>query len=204
MTNIGPTHLERFGSLEAIEEAKGLLAESLPAQGLAVLNADDPRTRRMRRRTKARVLTFGLSEDADVRASEVVSHGIDGLSFVLHAEGEQARVRTALIGRHQVMTALAAAATAIGTGMPVREAGEALDILAAGASAATAARLLRRAHPGRQLQRGADLGAGPRWICWRRCRDGGSRCWGRCWSWGAKRKRATGRWEPTAWGGASG
>lgn len=132
VTNIGPTHLERFGTLEAIEEAKGLLPESLPAQGLAVLNADDPRTRRMRERTTARVLTFGLSEEADVRASEVVSHGIDGLSFVLQAEGERVRVRTALIGRHQVMTALAAAAAAIGTGMPVGEAGEALAALRPG------------------------------------------------------------------------
>ena len=100
VTNVGPTHLERFGSLEATEAIKGLLPASLPADGLAVLNADDDRTRRMRDRTQARVLLFGLSLDADVRASGLQGHGLDGLSFRLHMPQAPAgvAVRTPLAG----------------------------------------------------------------------------------------------------------
>ena len=67
VTNVGPTHLERFGSIEATEEIKGLLPARLPSDGVAVLNADDDRVSRMAERTSAQVLRFGLSDDADIR-----------------------------------------------------------------------------------------------------------------------------------------
>ena len=134
VTNVGPTHLERFGSLEATEAIKGLLPASLPADGLAVLNADDERTRRMRDRTQARVLLFGLSLDADVRASGLQGHGLDGLSFRLHMPQAPAgvAVRMPLAGAHHVMTALAAAAVASEAGFAPAEIGEALGRLEAG------------------------------------------------------------------------
>ena len=74
VTNVGPTHLERFGSIEATEEIKGLLPACLPEDGLAVLNADDERVARMAERTSARVITFGLGQGADVRATAIESH----------------------------------------------------------------------------------------------------------------------------------
>ncbi len=132
VTNVGPTHLERFGSIEAIEEAKGILPASLPADGLAVLNADDPRTLCMRNRTSARVLTFGRTMQADVRATDEASQGLDGISFTLNFEGQSAAVRTSLVGIHHVMTALAAAAVALGAGWTLAETAEALSMLHAG------------------------------------------------------------------------
>src|SRR3954469_5426066 len=66
--NVGSAHLGEFGSVEAIAQAKGELVEALPADGLAVLNADDPRVLAMAARTAARVVTFGERPDADVRA----------------------------------------------------------------------------------------------------------------------------------------
>jgi len=132
VTNVGPTHLERFGSIEAIEEAKGQLPASLPPGGLAVLNADDPLTLRMRDRTSARVLTFGRSEQADIRATDETSQGLDGLGFTLNFEGQSVAIRTPLVGAHHVMTALAAAAVVLGNDWTLTETAEALSTLRAG------------------------------------------------------------------------
>lgn len=134
VTNVGPTHLERFGSIEATEQIKGLLPASLPPEGVAFLNGDDERVRRMRARTAARTLLFGRGEDVDVRATDVVSHGLDGIAFTLHlpdATGPIA-VRTPLAGAHHAMTALAAAAVAHVAGLSPAETAEALGRLHAG------------------------------------------------------------------------
>jgi UDP-N-acetylmuramoyl-tripeptide--D-alanyl-D-alanine ligase len=134
VTNVGPTHLERFGSLEATEEIKGLLPASLPPDGTAILNADDERVRRMRLRTPARVLLFGMREDADVRASAVTTHGLDGISFTLHLPdaSDGISVRTPLAGAHHAMTALAAAAVGVAAGFSPTEIGEGLSMLRTG------------------------------------------------------------------------
>jgi len=80
---VHPTHLERAGSIERIAQAKSELPAALPSDGLAVLNADDHRVAAMREVTSAEVLTFGLGSDADLRASEVTSHGVEGTQFLL-------------------------------------------------------------------------------------------------------------------------
>ena len=99
---------------------------------IAVLNADDPLTLRMRDRTSARVLTFGRGEQADIRATDETSQGLDGLGFTLNFEGQSAAVRTPLIGAHHVMTALAAAAVVLGNDWTLAETAEALSTLHAG------------------------------------------------------------------------
>lgn len=71
VTNVGVAHMELFGTAGAIEDAKAELPESLPADGTAVLNADDPVVAAYARRTGAAVLRFGLAADADVRALDV-------------------------------------------------------------------------------------------------------------------------------------
>ena len=78
VTNVGPTHLERLGSMENIAEAKSELVQELPAGGLAVLNVDDPRVRAMAARTPARVAYYGLDPQADFWADEVESRGLQG------------------------------------------------------------------------------------------------------------------------------
>jgi UDP-N-acetylmuramoyl-tripeptide--D-alanyl-D-alanine ligase len=130
---VHPTHLERAGSIEAIAQAKAELPAALPADGLAVLNADDPRVAAMRDITRAEVRTFGLGADADVRADDVRSRGLDGTEFTLHAPWGSRRMASAMPGRHLVPHALAAAAVAERFGVPLDEVAAAL---AAGSRAA--------------------------------------------------------------------
>jgi len=109
---VHPTHLERAGSLEHIAAAKSELPAALPAEGLAVLNADDPRVAAMAGVTRARVRTFGLGPSADVRGEDVVSRGLDGTEFTVVAPWGRHRLRSASLGRHLVPAALAAVAVA--------------------------------------------------------------------------------------------
>jgi len=127
VTNVGPSHLERLGSLEAIAAAKAELPESLPPHGFAILTADDPIVLSMTERTRAQPLTYGLSNDADVRATDVASRGLEGVSFRLHWGGDSVPCETHLPGRHIVSTALAAAAVGLADGMPVAEVAAALS-----------------------------------------------------------------------------
>jgi len=121
VTNVGPSHLERLGSMEAIGWAKSELPESLPAEGWAILNADDPRVRAMAAATPARVFTYGCSADADLRADAIASFGLEGIAFVAHHAGARVSLRLPMIGRHNVYTALAAASAGLVLGMPWHE-----------------------------------------------------------------------------------
>lgn len=113
VTMIGPVHLERLGSMEAIVAAKRELVEALPDDGVAILNMDDPRVMEMADHTHAHVFTYGLDQGADLWADEIFSMGLDGIRFTLHHEGERLNVRVPLIGRHSVHTALRAAAVGL-------------------------------------------------------------------------------------------
>ena len=115
------THLERAGSIERIAQAKAELPAALPRDGLAILNADDPRVAAMSRITGAAVRTFGLGADADVRAVDVVAHGLAGTEFTLRGPWGERRVRSGSPGVHLVPHALAAAAAAEHLGAPLTE-----------------------------------------------------------------------------------
>jgi len=117
VTNIGPVHLERLGSLEAIAAAKSELIEALPRDGVAILNYDEPPVREMAPKSKARVMFYGLDSRADLWADEIESEGIEGISFEMHYNGESLRVHVPLLGRHSVHTALRAAAVGLAEGM---------------------------------------------------------------------------------------
>lgn len=116
--NIGAAHLGEFGSVEGTARAKGELVEALPAEGVAVLNADDPLVAGMASRTGARVLLTGESEMSDVRATEVSVDSQGRASYTLSFENHSARVRLAVAGRHQVANTLAAAGVALVAGLP--------------------------------------------------------------------------------------
>ena len=130
--SVHPTHLERAGSLAAIARAKAELPIGLPRDGLAVLNADDPRVASMATLTSAAVRTFGLSPAAEVRAEEVQPHGMAGTDFVLVAPWGRRQVRSGTPGRHLVPHALAAAAVAEHFAVPLDEV---VNALAAGSHA---------------------------------------------------------------------
>jgi UDP-N-acetylmuramoyl-tripeptide--D-alanyl-D-alanine ligase len=118
VTTVQPVHLSRIGTIEAVEQAKGELVEALPDDGVAILNADDERVRRMARRTRARVVTYGFALDADVRADRVVSRGTAGMAFELVAPGGSRSVVVPTLGRLAVHNALAAAAVGLAVQLP--------------------------------------------------------------------------------------
>src|SRR5262249_41141356 len=74
VTCVGASHLEGFGSVEGVAREKAALVESIPEDGFCVLNADCQWTSAMRKRTKARVITFSVEGDGDLDARDVWSH----------------------------------------------------------------------------------------------------------------------------------
>jgi UDP-N-acetylmuramoyl-tripeptide--D-alanyl-D-alanine ligase len=113
VTNVGPTHLERLGSIEKIAEAKSELPQALPPDGVAILNGDEPLVAAMRDKTRARTFLYGLEPRNDLWASDIESYGLEGISFALHRGDEHLHVRVPLLGRHSVHTALAAASVGL-------------------------------------------------------------------------------------------
>ena len=124
--NVGTAHVGEFGSQAAIAAAKGELVEALPERGLAVLNADDPLVRPMAGRTAARVVRYGESDAADVRAVDVALDERGRPRFELVSAAGRAVVAMRLVGEHQVSNALAAAAVALDAGAPLDAVAEAL------------------------------------------------------------------------------
>lgn len=130
VTAVGMVHTELFGSVDDVARGKAELVEALPADGTAVLNADDERVAAMRDRTPAAVVTYGVEQPADVRATEVALDGELRPAFTLHSPWGTAAVRLSMQGVHQVGNALAAAAAGLA-------AGASLDDVAAGLGSAT-------------------------------------------------------------------
>ncbi|MGW0707755.1 UDP-N-acetylmuramoyl-tripeptide--D-alanyl-D-alanine ligase [Streptomyces sp. NPDC002643] len=128
--NVGTAHIGEFGGREQIAQAKGELVEALPPAsegGAAILNADDPLVRAMASRTKAKVLLFGESDEADVRAENVTLTDAGQPMFRLHTPSGASDVTMRLYGEHHVSNALAAAAVAHELGMSAEEIATALS-----------------------------------------------------------------------------
>ncbi len=116
ITNIGVSHIELLGSREAIAEAKAELLESLPADGAAVLPADDDFFDFLRERCPCRVVSFGRSEWAEVRVTQVEVGEAGAVAATLVGPWGEQRVRLRAAGRHQALNAAAAAAAAVAAG----------------------------------------------------------------------------------------
>ena len=135
--NVGHAHAGEFGGLDQVARAKGELPEALPEDGVAILNADDPRVLAMAARTQARVVTFSASPhpatppQPSVRAADIRLDDLGRPSFTLLTPEGSAPVTLRLHGAHNVPNALAAAALA-------RELGLGLDGIADGLGAAVA------------------------------------------------------------------
>jgi UDP-N-acetylmuramoyl-tripeptide--D-alanyl-D-alanine ligase len=125
--NAFPAHLESMGSVENVARAKGELLLQLPADGCAVVNADDPLIVSQPSPEGVRRLTFGLT-DAVTRATAIESRGVHGQSFILHIGDETVDVTLAAFGRHNIYNALAAAAAAHALGIPARIIGNGLEL----------------------------------------------------------------------------
>lgn len=119
LTAVGPEHLERFGSMENVREAEFEIIESLPPDGLAIVNGEDPICRELAERSRCRAILVGGPPDPR-RAfwAEEIELSAHGLGFTLcAADGRCARVTTRLLGRHNVTNILAASAAAMRCGL---------------------------------------------------------------------------------------
>lgn len=117
-TQVSGSHTAYFGSLGNIAKEKGRLITGLPDSGFAILNADDERVIRYRDKTKAKAVTFGFGEGADVRAAHIVlepeARLVKGISFKMNYHGKSLPVRLPkVIARHHLPAVLAAAAAGI-------------------------------------------------------------------------------------------
>ena len=126
VTTVGGDHYKNYRSLEATALEKGQLVESLPPNGFAILNADNPHVLTMAERTHARLMTFGVSPQTDLRATEISSAWPHRLSMKVAHHGEAVRVETRLVGEHWVTCVLAAIAVGIASGIDLRTCAEAI------------------------------------------------------------------------------
>jgi UDP-N-acetylmuramoyl-tripeptide--D-alanyl-D-alanine ligase len=119
VTLIAPAHLARMGSIEGVAETKGALYQALPADGIAIINADDAFASFFGGLAGARrQLRFGLDQPADVGA-DIIEQRVDGSRFVLSTPHGDAEVALPLPGRHNIANALAATAVALALEVPL-------------------------------------------------------------------------------------
>jgi UDP-N-acetylmuramoyl-tripeptide--D-alanyl-D-alanine ligase len=143
VNNVAPAHLERMGSLLGVADTKAAIYDALPADGVAVINADDAFAPYFAERAHGRrLLRFGLDAQADVSARDL-RFAEDGMRFVLTAPEGEREAMVPMPGRHSVANALAAASLALACGVG-------LDDIVAGLrdTQPVAGRLARHRLPG--------------------------------------------------------
>ncbi len=119
ITNVGTAHIEFLGSREEIAREKGDLVALLPPEGTAVLNADDPLVLAQRSRTRASVISFGTSIDADVRGGDIEWIDDRGYRFEIETPVGSGTIEVQGLGPTTVSNALAASAAALAAGASV-------------------------------------------------------------------------------------
>ncbi len=132
VTNVAAVHLEFFDSLAGIARAKYELIESLPANGVAVLNSDDEYVSQFGRDFKGKVVMYGTRAIADVRAENIQSKGVQGTEFDVVLGSAREHAQLPLVGAHNVLNALAAVAVGTEGGLNIAEAVGALATLQPG------------------------------------------------------------------------
>lgn len=126
ITNVGRAHIGEVGSIEGIAKAKSELVSAIPANGVVVLNADDVRVLAMQKLTQATVFTYGLSKTADVRAENLQLSPYGSYNFDLVYRGDRVSTSIPMLGEHNVLNALAAAAVGLAVGMELNDIARAL------------------------------------------------------------------------------
>ncbi|MBP7146013.1 MAG: UDP-N-acetylmuramate--L-alanine ligase [Acidobacteria bacterium] len=126
VTGIDREHLEHHGGLPELREAFVQFLVRVPFYGAIVACLDDEGVQAILPRIDRRVVTYGLSPQADLRAAEIAAEGFS-VSFTYRRERQSGRVRLLTPGRHQVLNALAALGAADELGLSLRVAAAALD-----------------------------------------------------------------------------
>ena len=127
VTMVAAAHTERVGGLDAVARAKAELVEALPREGVAVLNADDPRVAAMGGSTSARVVTFGRTCTADVVVTDLSLSDEAKASFTVVTPWGRTSVRLSIPGAHMAMNAAAALAAASMCDVPLVDAAAAVS-----------------------------------------------------------------------------
>ncbi|MFO0839674.1 MAG: UDP-N-acetylmuramoyl-L-alanyl-D-glutamate--2,6-diaminopimelate ligase [Phycisphaerae bacterium] len=117
-TNLTGDHLDYHGTMEAYADAKARLFANLDADACALINRDAPWHDRMTRDCKARVLTYAIDQPADVTA-RITRDSIRGTLYRMKIGGHDLVLENAIVGKHNVYNALAAAGLALGCGLPI-------------------------------------------------------------------------------------
>lgn len=114
ITNAGPVHLEGFGSVEGVAKAKAEIYQGLPSDGIIIINADEQFADYWHKLAGShRVITFGRKNKADISAKNVMINAEGYAEFILVTPEGEAKITLAIMGEHNVMNALAAAAGAL-------------------------------------------------------------------------------------------
>ena len=204
VTMVAPVHLEFFDSIADIARAKYELIESLPAGGIAVLNADDAYVSQFGRDFHGKVVTFGLHKPADVAARNIEALRPVGSAFDIVSNGESVRATLPLLGEHSIYNALAGVAVGLQYGVtlartPPNRWRRFPQVTSAGRCWNT------REQPSSTI---ATIPIRRRWTAWcdrwRRCRRSAASWWpARCSNWDRAARPCTataaGTWEATEW-----
>jgi UDP-N-acetylmuramoyl-tripeptide--D-alanyl-D-alanine ligase len=121
ITNIGLAHVGYIGSIEGVQQAKGELIEALDAASVAIVNADDPRALALGRQAPGRLLTFGQAAEADIRGWVQADRGLEGVLCTIIINHTAYEVALPVLGAHQVLNALAAAAVGVAMHVPATD-----------------------------------------------------------------------------------
>jgi UDP-N-acetylmuramoyl-tripeptide--D-alanyl-D-alanine ligase len=131
--NVAPVHVEFFADgIAGVARAKQELIAALPLDGVAVLNGDDPFVKEFGKGMGERAVLYGTGEGVAVRAVHIAEMGAEGVIFTVEAGGERASVQLQLLGRHNVLNALAAIAVGLRSGMSLGECAAAVGEIRAG------------------------------------------------------------------------
>jgi UDP-N-acetylmuramoyl-tripeptide--D-alanyl-D-alanine ligase len=133
VTNVGNAHAENFSDgIAGVARAKYELIASLPADGVAFLNCDDPYVSQFGRDFRGKTVYFGKGPCADPRAESIEELGTDGLRICVRAGEQETDFRLQLLGQHNAANAMAAVATGLEAGVPLKDCASALAALAPG------------------------------------------------------------------------
>lgn len=122
ITNIGPVHLEGFGTLEGIAKEKTAIYSALPSQGIAIFNHDDPFYAQFASlKPQLQAFTFGIKQTSDVMARDIHLNEQGQAQFTLHYGESHCHIQLPLLGEHNVINALAAACVAFSLKLPLEK-----------------------------------------------------------------------------------
>lgn len=128
VTSIGPQHLATFKSIDNIIKEKMCLIESLPSDGLGIINVDNDYIREYKIKNNCKIVTYGIYHEADYRATDI-EYSPKGSKFNIVYKGNKYPFETKLLGEHNIMNILASVACAHYLGVELEELSKSVKVL---------------------------------------------------------------------------